>query len=311
MTLRTTDRLVYQPLPERPRVTWPQGRTVAVWHAPNVELYDYLPPGGGAPQGRVGAPDAEHYFHRDYSHRVGFWRMLRATDRHQVPGTVSCSLSLLERAPEVRDAMLERGWEIMSHGISNLRPMYDLTEEQEEEFFATSQQLALRYTGRPLKGMLGPKISGTGRTCDLMAKHGLTYHADWIHDEQPRPLRVEGGGRLVSLPYSYMLNDVPLLYARNYTAREFVDLVKAQVGRLLRDAERDGQARVACLATHPYVVSTPFFHRYLEETFEYFRSDDRIWLTTAGEITDHYLEHHYDEQVASARAAGAAVEVTA
>jgi len=310
-TIPNNDRLVYEAMPSRPLVSWPEGKTVAVWHAPNVEHYDYVAPGGGSPQGRTRYPDPQHYMHRDNGNRTAFWRMLRAVDRFEIPSTVSLSLSVLEEIPEVRDAMAERGWEIMSHGISNLRPLYDMPYDDEDRFYELSQKLSeTYYGGKRIKGMLGPKISGTDNTSDLMAKHGMTYHADWIHDEQPRPLRTAGGEKLVSIPYSYMLNDVPLLMAKHYPGSYFVDMAKAQIDRLLRDADGDGQGRVACIATHPFVSGQPYMQRYLEEIFEYLRSDDRIWVTTAGDITDHYLEHSFDEQLAHANATAAAWEAS-
>ena len=64
-----------------------------------------------------------------------------------------------------------------------------------------------------------------------------------------------------------------------------------------RDAENDGQGRVACIATHPYVFGQPHNIRYLKEIFDYVRSDDLIWVTTAGEISDHFIDNFYDEQV--------------
>lgn len=297
------DRLVFELLSDRPRVTWPGEVPVAVWHAPNVEHYDYVPPGGGSPQGRVPAPDPQHYFHRDSGNRTAFWRMLRIVDAYQVPSTASLSLQVLEDMPEVRDAMAERDWEVMSHGMSNLRPLTGMAPEAEEEFFALHHALADAYWHRPVRGMLGPKVSGTDLTCDLMARHGMTYQADWVHDEQPRPLRTRGGGRLVSLPYSFVLNDVPLVMARSFEGSYFVELVKAQVRRLVRAAQEDGQARVVCLATHPFVMAQPGMARHLEAVFEALRADDQVWLTRAGDITDHYLDHHYDAQLAHAETA--------
>lgn len=297
-------RLVYAPIEGRPRVTWPGGKTLAFWHAPNVEHYDYVPP-SGVVQGRVDTPDLQHYAHRDFGNRVGFWRMLRIVDEFAMPSTVSLSLSVLEEIPEVRDAMLARDWEVMSHGISNLRPLYGYSLEEEDAFYALSQALATTYyDGRRIKGMLGPKVSGTDNTCDLMVRHGMTYHADWVHDEQPRPLRTDSGARLVSMPYSYMLNDVPLLHAKHFSAEEFVRLARAQIDRLLRDSEEDGQGRVVCLATHPFVMGQPHLARALAKIFAAVRADDRIWVTTAGDIADHYIEHHYDEQLTHAAALG-------
>ncbi|NHI17673.1 polysaccharide deacetylase family protein [Microbacterium excoecariae] len=299
--LRNNERLMYAPMATRPRVTLPGGASVAFWHAPNVEHYDFIPPGGASPQGRVSAPDLQHYMHRDAGNRVGLWRMLRVVDEFEMPSTVSLSLSLLEEQPEVRDAMFSRDWEIMSHGISNLRPLYGMSYEDESAFYELSQLLSeTYYGGRRIPGMLGPKISGTDNTTDLLADHGFTYFADWIHDEQPRPLRTTSENRIVSMPYSFMLNDVPIIMARSFSGREFIDLAKAQIDRTLRDAERDGQARVVCFATHPFLSGQPWFARYLAEIFAYVRADERIWCTTAGRIADHFIENHYDEQAAFA-----------
>ncbi|WP_241384963.1 polysaccharide deacetylase family protein [Rhodococcus sp. CH91] len=300
--ISSNERLVYSPIIDRPRVTWPGGKTVAVWHAPNVEHYDFVAPGGGGPTGRALSPDPQHYFHREFGNRVGFWRMLRAIDEYEIPSTASLSLVILEEFPEIRDAMAQRNWEIMSHGISNLRPLFGLDAEQESEFYRLNQALAQKYWGKPIKGMLGPRVSGTDATCDLMAEHGMIYHADWIHDEQPRPLRTSGDRKLVSIPYSFMLNDFPIVTTRNHTGRFFADQAKAQVSRLLRDAEEDGQARVTCVATHPFVSGQPHMIRYIEEIFDYLRSDPRIWIATAEEISEYYIEHFYDEQVAHAAA---------
>lgn len=302
MTIRNNERLWYAPMATRPRVEWPGGKLLAFWHAPNVEHYDWIAPGGGSPQGRIAFPDAQHYMHRDSGNRVGLWRMLRIVDEFEMPSTVSLSLSLLEEQPEVRDAMFERGWEIMSHGISNLRPLYDMPYDQEDAFYALSQRLSeTYYGGRRIKGMLGPKISGTDNTVDLMAAHGMQYFADFIHDEQPRPLRTVGDAPIVSMPYSFMLNDVPMVHVRSLSASDFIALAKAQIDRSVADSERDGQGRVVCLATHPFLAGQPWFAGALRELFAHVRADERIWATTAGAISDHYLAHHYDAQVDFAR----------
>ncbi len=34
----------YLPWPGRPKITWPGGKRIAVWIAPNIEFYEYNPP---------------------------------------------------------------------------------------------------------------------------------------------------------------------------------------------------------------------------------------------------------------------------
>ena len=36
-----SERFPYSPLPERPRLVWPDGARVAVWILPNIEHYEY------------------------------------------------------------------------------------------------------------------------------------------------------------------------------------------------------------------------------------------------------------------------------
>jgi len=66
----------------------------------------------------------------------------------------------------------------MSHGIYNTRYLYAYTEEEEREFYRGNVETLKRQTGKQLKGMLGPAISGTVRTPDLMTEAGLIYHTD-------------------------------------------------------------------------------------------------------------------------------------
>ena len=221
-------RVEYLPIADRPRISWPNGARVALWVAPNVEHYEYLPPRDPErnPWPRSPHPDVQGYAHRDYGNRIGFWRMLEALDRYDVTCTASTNLAVFEHYPDIGKAMADRGWEIMSHGIYNTRYLSSLSEEEEREFYVDCVETLRRHTGQQLRGMLGPAVSNTIRTPDLMADAGLTYHADWLHDDQPIPIHVEKG-RLVSVPYSIELNDVPV-FLHHYDTDDFVAMVKAQ-----------------------------------------------------------------------------------
>ena len=202
------DRYDYSPIIDRPAIKWPNGARVAFWIAPNVEHYEYLPEFDGQrdPWPRVPYPDVQQYAFRDYGNRVGFWRMLEPLDKYGIKCCVSLNLAVLEHYPEIKDAMVERNWDIMSHGIYNTRYLNTLSAEEEREFYRDCIATLKRETGKDLKGMLGPALSNSERTPDLMAEAGLIYHTDWNHDDQPVPIRVNSG-KLISVPYSVELND--------------------------------------------------------------------------------------------------------
>ncbi|MCC6433482.1 MAG: polysaccharide deacetylase family protein [Acidimicrobiales bacterium] len=291
-------RVDYLPIVDRPRIEWPGGARVALWVAPNVEHYEYLPPRDPQrnPWPRTPWPEVQGYGYRDYGNRAGFWRMVEAFDRFEIRSTVSLNLAVFEHYPEIGAAMLERDWEVMSHGIYNTRYLHALSEEEEREFYRDCVDTMRRHTGKALLGMLGPAVSNSSRTPDLMAEAGLLYHADWMHDDQPVPIRVEAG-RLVSVPYSTELNDVPV-FLQHYDSDEFVAMAKAQFDRLYREGEQSG--RVMCLAIHPYLMGMPHRIRHLEEIFAHVRAHDAVWHTTGGEIARFFLDHCYDDFVAHA-----------
>jgi allantoinase len=291
-------RVDYLPMIKRPRIEWPNGARVAFWIAPNIEHYEYLPPRDPQrnPWVRSPHPDVQGYSQRDYGNRAGFWRMLDVFDNYETPCTVSLNLAVFEHYPEIGEAMLSRNWEVMSHGIYNTRYLSSLTEQEEREFLLESIETMLRHTGKPLKGMLAPAVGNSLRTPDLLADAGLLYHADWLHDDQPVPLRVDNG-RLVSVPYSIELNDVPV-FLNHTDVADFVLMAKAQFDTLYREGEESG--RVMCLAIHPYLMGTPQRARYLDEILAYVHSHDDVWHTTAGDIAEHFLEHNYADFVTSA-----------
>lgn len=292
------DRLPYSPIVDRVPIEWPGGASVAVWVVPNIEHYEYLPPVGAAnPYPRTPHPDVRKYAYHDYGNRVGFWRMLEVVDRHQVPCTASLNVAVLEHYPEIAAAMAERRWDLMSHGMYNTRFLTGLDEAEEREFYAACNRVLERNTGRRFSGMLGPFITANAATPDLMSEAGMRYHADWVHDDRPSPLQTRTGAAMVALPYSYELNDGPLLRS-HMEGPEYVERCMAQLDQLRRDARRGGL--MMCLPVHPFAMAQPHRIRYFDQILGYLRDHDDIWVTTAQAIVTHYLNGYHDQDLDTA-----------
>lgn len=277
------DRLPYQAAASRPPLEWPGGAKVAVWVVPNIEHYEYLPPKQEFdPYPRTPHPEVRSYSYRDFGNRVGFWRMLEAIDRYEIPCTASLNAGVLDHFPEIAEAMAARNWDYMSHGLYNTRTLRGMTEDEERDFYAECNRVLERHTGKKFSGMLGPNITGTPRTPDLMAEAGMTYQADWVHDDRPSPL-LTAHGPIVALPYTFELNDGPVFRGPNEAA-EYLRLCVDQLEELR--AEEGGQ--MMCIALHPFVIGQPHRAPHFEALMAALREHDDVWLTTATEIVEHY-----------------------
>jgi hypothetical protein len=72
---------------------------------------------------------------------------------------------------------------------------------------------------------LGPWISGSAVTPDLLSETGYSYLLDWCMDDQPVFLRVRSEGRILAVPYPLERNDIPAIVRRNVGGSEFADMI--------------------------------------------------------------------------------------
>jgi len=283
------DRFDYSPSIDRLAIKWPNDARVAVWVAPNMEWYEYTP------QSRPTAPDIASYSYRDYGNRAGFWRMLEITDKHDIRCCVCLNGAVLEHCPEVRDAMVKRNWDYMAHGFYNTRPITAYSIDEERAYWTDMIATVKKYTGKQLKGRLGAGGGNTVNTPDLMAEFGLTYHTDWLADDEPFPLKVKNNAKFIHVPYTYQLNDA-IVPGQGRDAAYFAQMIKDQFDVLYEEGATSG--KVMCISLHPFWIGKPHRAKYLDEALAYIRSFDQVWHTTADDIADYYLENHYAAAVA-------------
>jgi len=55
---------------------------------------------------------------------------------------------------------------------------------------------------------MGPGLTETWETLDLLKEEGIEYVTDWVNDDQPYEIRTTGG-TLVNVPYTLELNGHP------------------------------------------------------------------------------------------------------
>lgn len=291
--MRVEDRLSYSAMPDRPPVAWPGGARLALWVVPNIEHYEYLPQQVRVrdPWPRVPHPDILGYGLRDYGNRVGVWRLMEVFDRLGIRCTVSLSMAVLEMYPKIAQAMMERGWEFMCHGLYNTRYHWNLSPEEERAEIQHCQAIHQRVTGRSFSGWFSPAASNTVHTPDLVAEAGIRYLCDLYHDDQPTwvNLREElQPARLVSLPYSMEVND-SICWRRGMEGEAFAQKILDEFDTLYAEG-----GRVMCVAVHPFIMGQPHRVAHLQRALAHVLQQPGVWCATGEDIVEAWVSQQKD-----------------
>jgi allantoinase len=283
MAARTHDRYPYSPISARQVYDWPGGKRLAIYVALNLEWFSFgeglgaeLAPGG--PQ-----PDVLNYAWRDYGNRVGVFRLADLFGELKMPVSLLVNAEMYWHAPEAVAAF--PGAEIVGHGRSNSERQGDLTEYQERLLIEETTAAVERHSGKRPRGWLGPWISQSPLTPDLLQEAGYRYLLDWCHDDQPVWMKTRGG-RILSLPYPQELNDIPQIVARKREGADFADMIVDAFEVMHEECTR--RPLVMGIALHAYVVGWPHRFRHLDRAMRHIvgRADERVWFTTAGDIAN-------------------------
>ena len=279
-------RADFSPIFDRKPLRLPGNARVAAWVIINVEEWDINEPMARTilptPQGRSVIPDIPNFAWFDYGLRVGFWRLKEVLDRHRIRATVSLNASVCLTYPQVVEESLKSGWEIMGHGftqrIINVEP-------DERKVIRRTIDTIREFTGSAPRGWMGPGLAETFETPDILAEEGIEYVCDWCNDDQPYPMKVRSG-RLVSIPYTLELNDIPMFAVQHHSSPELYRRARDQFDTLYREGA--DSARVMAISTHPYITGVPHRIKYFDMALNYIRRFKEVEFMTGSEILDWY-----------------------
>ena len=124
-------------------------------------------------------------------------------------------------------------------------------------------------------------------------------------------MKTRSGEKIMSIPYSQEINDIPSIIARHDSASGFADMIIDQYDEMLEQSQATpgGQPLVLGIALHPYIVGQPFRLRHLKRALKHIATKSKehtlysygneyngypeigraykVWLTTAGDIAFH------------------------
>src|SRR5262249_32930619 len=138
---------------------------------------------------------------------------------------------------------------------SNTRRLNEAPPGEEKGIIARALATIEKATGRRPLGWLGSGLQETWGTLDILAAEGCEYVCDWTNDDQPYRMSLDGGGNLVSVPYTHEITAKPVFERLHRTADEFRDMICRQFDVLYREGAQSG--RVMAIALHPYLTGVP------------------------------------------------------
>jgi len=273
----------YSPIDDRPTLTWPNGARIAFYVGLNIEHFEVDAPSTSLVAATAHLkPDPLNYGWRDYGPRVGFWRVLETLDQYGVRASALLNSDVVRHYPQIIEAGRRRKWAWVAHGRTNSELHTELPPPAERAALTEIVNTIAAATGERPRGWMGPGLSETFETPQILSELGLKYVLDWCADDQPFALNVPG---MISVPYSVELNDIIQFVTHRVSGEEFYRTVVDQFDELYRNSARSG--RVMALALHPFVIGQPFRRKYLAKALEYITSHEGVWVTTSDEIAAH------------------------
>ncbi len=283
MQPQRTGPFKYSPIWQRPKLIWPDNARVALWVIPNIEVFaldESIP----SVSGKI--PDVVAYSVRDYGARVGVWRLMEVLSKCGIRATVALNSEVCDAYPQIIQEATNLEWEFMGHNESNTRRLNTAPPEEEARVIRNTLTRVERATGKRPVGWLGSGLQETWNTLDYLVEEGCRYVADWVNDDQPYLMNINGK-KLVSIPYTQELNDLPAILRQNRTAEEFAAMIRRQFDVLYREGASSG--RVMAIALHPYISGVPHRIDALSSALDYVCTHRGVWLATGEEIVNHYL----------------------
>ena len=284
--MQPRDRLPYSPIIDRPRLTPPDGARVIVWPIVNVEDWQIeramprqvLPP----PTGITTLPDIPNWAWHEYGMRVGFWRLKAALDRRGIVPTLSINGNVCNRYPRVAQEAHDAGWEFMGHAFTQM-PTHQV--EDQAAMIRQTVETIEGFTGKKPVGWLGPGLTQTYDSVDLLHAAGIRYIGDWCLDDQPCRLKA-GSGEMVAMPYSVELNDIPMMAVQHHRSDVLLERIKDSFDRLYM--EGGDHVRVMGIAVHPFLSGVPHRIKYFEQALDYIQGHSNVAFMTGAQILDWF-----------------------
>jgi peptidoglycan/xylan/chitin deacetylase (PgdA/CDA1 family) len=264
---------------------WPGGRHVAVVFNVAFEGWsDGTAPGIG-PMGNplpAGVFDTNALSWGWYGLARGIDRLLRVLDQAGMRASVMVSGVFAERAPDKVRAIAAAGHEIVAHSYAQEIVPARLTPDEDRANIRRTTDLLAAAGARP-RGWISPRGTPGADTARFLLDAGYAWHGDVFDDDRPYVQAFESG-RIVAIPLTMEINDLPHAMRFGRSPRQFVELFDDALEHALADRH---EAVMIDVTAHAHVYGRAAGAGAYAAIARKARDRDDIWIATRDEIASH------------------------
>ena len=267
---------------------WPGGKRVAVIFNIAYEGWsDGKTPGIG-PMGNPlpsGTLDTNALSWAAYGPNRGIQRLTEALAVHDIKASVMVNGVIAERHPETVGKLVAKGHEVLAHSYAMDIVPTMLSEELERDNIERTTAIVSKAAGVKLAGWISPRGTPSRNTARMVAEAGYIWHGDAYDDDLPY-IQHFAGSRIVAIPLTMEVNDMPLYVRYGNAPSVFLDIFKDNLRRAL---EREKNALTIDVTAHTHVFGRLSGAWVYEACAEIAKANSDVWICTRGQIAEHVL----------------------
>ena len=220
----------------------------------------------------------------EYGSREGVWRIMRILDKYDMTCTVNAAALALEQNPQVTEAFVKHGYDMIGHGYRWM-PTYQLTEEEERKNIRRARESIEKTTGQRIIGWITRPPYNLA-TLRILSEEGLLYDSSVWNDDLPY-FRQVGDKRMLLVPYPLDQNDSRFWKNQLFTADHFFEYMRDAFDTLYEEGET--HPKMMSLGIHCRICGRPARAQGLDRFLAHVRKFSKVWVTQRNEIARFWL----------------------
>ena len=267
---------------------WPGGRRVAVIFNIAYEAWsDGQAPGIG-PMGNVLKPgffDTNAHSWASFGLNRGIHRLIGIAQRHGIKTSVMVNGVICERDPKTVRRIAALGHEIINHSWGmDVIPVY-FNEADERANLQRNHDILVETAGVVPSGWISPRGTGSPISSRLLAQAGYIHHGDVNDDDRPYVMDF-GGKRIVGIPLTMDVNDLPTCIRYGQGPRHMLDLFNDTFAAF---RERETVPLMLDVTAHTHVLGRPSGAWVYDEIMGIVKAASDVWICTRDEMARYVL----------------------